>query len=238
MLSVKIKSLSILNSKEILLKDFNQSFEAGNIYSILGSNGSGKTTFFNVIADIYDPRFFKLDAEISYDDFKLDSNDQQSVQRFRHENIRYIFQDSINSFDPLKKLNYFFKKFEKHQSEIDSLLDFFELPIYEEIKKKHIYELSGGMAQRIQIIIALLAKPKFIFLDEPTSSLDYPIARLVSEKIKEFTKINNSICLIITQDARFALNCSDKIGILKDKEILEFKSASEVELDWIISQIS
>lgn len=238
MLKININNISILETGETLIQNIIESFEPGTCYALLGKNGSGKSTLFSTICNVIDTRLFNVDAESLFNGFNLILSNKISTQKFRQKQIRYVFQDSLNAFNPLKKLQYFFEQLDVKKLEIDLLLEYFELPNFDELKTKHIYELSGGMAQRIQILLALLAKPKYLFLDEPTSALDYPIVNLISNKLKEYTKTNDCITITITQDAKFALHYADRIGILKNKQISKFHKSEDLELEWIVSQIS
>ena len=91
----------------------------------------------------------------------------------------------------------------------------------------YAYEVSGGMAQRINFILILLSKPEMIILDEPTSGIDSAIANLFLLKLKEFVKQNDNSVLLITQDIIFAEKVSDKIAYLADRKLSSFYDANE-----------
>lgn len=95
------------------------------------------------------------------------------------------------------------------------------LPDYQIISNLHSYELSGGMAQRISLLIAMLSNPKLLILDEPTSAIDYANINLIKLKLLEFKKTGGSV-LIVTQDIDFAKEISDKIAFLHDNKLSEF----------------
>ncbi|MHB8843049.1 MAG: ATP-binding cassette domain-containing protein, partial [Candidatus Aquicultor sp.] len=133
---------------------------------------------------------------------------------FRKEKVRYVFQDTMNSFDHLKTIRYYFDLLAKDKSEIEELTEYFLLPDLKSLYKMYPYEVSGGMAQRISFILALLSHPEIIILDEPTSGIDSAIANLFLLKLKEFTRRNKNSVLLVTQDISFAEKASDEIAYL------------------------
>ena len=156
----------------------------------------------------------------------FDLNPEELLQ-LRRDKIKYVFQDAINSFDHLKKLNYYFELLSKNKNEIDGLLSYFLLPDSKKLFEMHPYEVSGGMAQRISFVLALLAKPEIIILDEPTSGIDSAIANLFLLKLREFARQNGNSVLLITQDISFAEKVSDKIAYLSKNRLSKFYDVAE-----------
>lgn len=236
MLKVYINKIILKKEKRILLENFDYEFLPNNCYALLGKNGSGKSTLLLAINNFINKIDFDYSGECEFNGFNLDSNDMKTVQKFRKENIRYIFQDSQNAFDPLKKLKFYFNIVTNSGisiSDISQIFQNFNLPSFDKLKNKYIYELSGGMAQRLQIALALVTKPKFIFLDEPNSALDKNSSKLICKSISHIREKCNTTILMVTQDINFAMECSTQIGILKNSKIETFydvKNISKNEL--------
>ncbi|GBD90966.1 oligopeptide transport ATP-binding protein OppD [bacterium BMS3Abin04] len=225
MLNVKLKNVSLIinnKPKEILSNlDFNLS--KNNIYTIIGKNGAGKTTLLNTIIGILDEKFYLISGFVKIQNINILDLDEKGRRILRKKLIRIVLQDAIGSFDPLKTFQYYFNLLKCEQSVLDNLLKSFQLQGSQKLSKLYPYEVSGGMAQRISICLAILAKPQILILDEPTSALDVPIANLVSLKIKEYIKSTNSIILIVTQDLKFADKVSDYIATLQNGKLQEFR---------------
>jgi len=211
------------NEEKNLLSNIKFHLEPNQIFTILGKNGSGKSTLIRALTGLLDKRFYSVSGEVIFNGKNIFSMDQKSLLELRRDKIKYIFQDAVNSFDHLKKLKYYFNSFVKDRKEIEPLLEYFLLPKKEELFKLYPYEVSGGMAQRISFVLALLTHPQIIFLDEPTSGIDSAIANLFLLKMKEFVKRENNSIIIVMQDLLFAKKASDKIAYLSNGTLSEFQ---------------
>lgn len=229
MLNVDINSVSLFSEgkKTILLQDIAFSIEKGKIFTILGKNGSGKSTLIKSLTNLL-PSEYKIDGKVIFNENNLLSCTAEKLMEVRRHNIRYVFQDAVNSFDPLKKIKYYFDLSNVSPLRIEELLLYFLLPEYKKLSGLHSYELSGGMAQRLLIVLALLANPDLLILDEPTSGVDYAVMNLILLKIKNFVRDNDKSVLIVTQDINFAIKSSDYMSYLSDGTLSQFFSTDEL----------
>ena len=229
MLRVQIKEISLktTGNSRLLLYDANFELVENQILTILGKNGSGKSTFVKAITGLLDKKHYSVTGEVNFNGKELFTLKPEELLQLRRDSIKYIFQDAINSFDHLKKLSYYFNLFTKDKNEIHQLLSYFLLPEAKNLFKMYPYELSGGMAQRISFVLALLSKPKIIILDEPTSGIDSAIANLFMLKLKEFASQNGNSILLITQDVSFAEKTSDKIAYLSKNRLSTFYNVKD-----------
>jgi len=228
MLNVLINKIGISkeNKERVILKNIVFEIEKKSIYTILGKNGSGKSTLLKSITGLLDNRFYSVNGKVIYDEKDILSLNDNELQKIRKNEIKYVFQDPVNSFDHLKTFRYYFDLVSVEQKSTDEQLEFFLLPDSKTLFKMYPYEVSGGMAQRISFILAILAKPKIIFLDEPTSGIDAPIVNLLLIKLREFVKEGN-MALMVTQDLELARNASKKIALLSDSTLSKFSSPEE-----------
>lgn len=229
MLKIDILNISIKSptGENTLLKNIKFELEKNKIFTILGKNGTGKSTLIKSIMKLLDPNTYSIDGSILWNNKDINNLKYEDIIEIRSRYIKYIFQDPVNSFDHLKRLGYYFKRFTVNENEISDLLDYFFLPIKEKLFKMYPYEVSGGMAQRISLVLALLTKPKILILDEPTSGIDSAIANLMLLKLKEFVKNDEQAVLLVTQDIMFAKKISDKIALLQDFTLTEFMNTNE-----------
>ncbi len=229
MLNIKLDFLKIISetSSTDLIDNLEFQLAPNNIYTILGNNGTGKTSLILAITKLIDENKFsyKGSAEFFGEDIFLLA--KKKLAEFMSQNIRYVFQDPIGCLNPLKKIEYYFDLLKLPDTEINEQLDYFQLPSYDKIRKLHPYELSVGMAQRVNIILSLLAEPKLLILDEPTSAIDLPIANLLLGSLKQFAAKDENVVLIVTQDIVFAKKVSDYISVLSDKKLSTFINSNE-----------
>jgi peptide/nickel transport system ATP-binding protein len=229
MLNADIDTISLLSgsSKKLLLKNLKFEIGSKSIYTVLGKNGSGKTTLIKSLTGLLPQNQYEVKGKVEFNANDLWDIAPEVLRSIRKEKIRYVFQDAINSFDPLRKFEYYFKNSKSARFEIEEQLHYFLLPSYDKISKLYPYELSGGMAQRMSLIFALLAKPNLIILDEPTSGVDYAIVNLILLKLKEFIADGENSVIIVTQDINFAEKVSDHIAYISDGTISQFFPANE-----------
>lgn len=229
MLSANINSVSIINDemKRKLLSDIKFEIVSGKIYTILGKNGSGKSTLIKALTDLLPKVDFEITGKVIFNSTNLLNISAENIRNIRQYNIRYVFQDAANSLDPLKKIKYYFDLSNISPLKIEELLIYFQLPAYKNLSELHSYELSGGMVQRLLIVLALLANPDLLILDEPTSGVDYTVMNLILLKVKNYVRDNNKSVLIVTQDINFAIKSSDKIAYLSDGTLSQFYSPDE-----------
>jgi ABC-type glutathione transport system ATPase component len=227
--TVNIKELKLSTSTEekVLLKDICFVLGEKCIYTILGKNGSGKSTLIKSLAGLLDKRFYSVIGSIIVDNIDITTATEDELMRIRREKIKYVFQDAANSFDPLRKLGYYFKRFKLDKNDSEELLSYFLLPRLNELSKMYPYELSGGMAQRFSFVISLLMNPELLILDEPTSGIDPAIANLYLLKIKEFITGDKKTVLLVTQDIEFAKSAGGFTSHIRDGGFSGFKSNDE-----------
>ncbi|NLB84960.1 MAG: ATP-binding cassette domain-containing protein [Acholeplasmataceae bacterium] len=182
MLKVENASFSYGHNKAV----DNISFEIkpGEIFGLLGSNGSGKTTTFRMIMGLLTPD----EGSITYFGHKISYEDVNEIGYMIEERSlmqKTTIEELILFFGGLKNMDV--KTIDKR---LDYWLDRFELSKY---KKKKINELSKGNQQKIQFISAIINNPKLLILDEPFTGLDVLNTKLFVDVINDFKKQGSMI---------------------------------------------
>ena len=193
-LVLDIKDLTFFYKKDNPIYDnFSLELKKGELVTIFGKSGTGKTTLFELILGSLKP----IKGTI------------------KKSNISMIFQDPYNSFHPtytiFEQIKDVIKK-ELNKKELDELLE--KLSLDKKLLEKKPHELSGGQLQRCSILRALLMKPELLLIDEPTSALDNIIAYDVMKLLVEL--LDSCAILLITHDLNMATWCSDKIIRLEE----------------------
>jgi len=188
-----IKNLNFYYKKENpIFKDFSLELNKGELITIFGKSGTGKTTLFELILGSLKPISGTIEKS----------------------KIAMIFQDPYNSFHPTYSIIEQIKDIvgKVPQKELDEFL--VNLTLEKEILDKKPHELSGGQLQRCSILRALLMKPDLLLVDEPTSALDNIIAYDVMKLLVAL--LDKCAILLITHDLDMASCCSDKIIRLEE----------------------
>lgn len=199
------------------------SISPGEVMGLVGESGSGKSTISYTVMGMYK----QTDGEIVFNGEKITSNTKGRSKQFRR-NAQIVFQDpgsSLNSCQdvrqilslPLKVHNIVPKN--KIDEKISEILEMVELP--SDFMYKSPNSIGGGERQLVSIARALCSNPKFIILDEPTSSLDVSIQAKILNMLDKIRREQNLTYLFITHDMGVMRNVSTKIAIMYLGKICE-----------------
>ncbi|MDD4360364.1 MAG: ABC transporter ATP-binding protein [Syntrophaceticus sp.] len=199
----------------------------GEILAVVGSSGSGKSLLAHAILGIL-PDNAVTEGEIYYNGKLLTPED---MERLRGDEIALIPQ-SVNYLDPLQQVGKQIKitiKDHEHQDEVVS--DIFQrYGLKKEVENYYPFQLSGGMARKVLLAMALVSDSKVIIADEPTPGLD---EASINEVLKDFRDIADTgrAVMMITHDIQAALKIADKIAIFYAGTTLETANAADFEGD-------
>lgn len=181
---------------KVILNDISLSVEDGEIISILGPSGGGKTTLLNVILGI---------TPISAGKILYDGQDLTNVP-MKKRGFNIVFQDYALFPNLTAYQNIVYGLRNKPgistQAEVDDLINLLNL---REHVNKRIGQLSGGQKQRVALARTLVMKPKILLLDEPLSALDGVIKESIKERIRMIAKQYHLTTIIVTHDPEEAL---------------------------------
>lgn len=222
---IEFKNVSKRYKTKQVLKDINLIIEKGNLITIIGESGCGKTTLLKMIN-----RLIKTTGGSIYIDNKnIQSVDEVMLRR----NIGYVIQqtglfphmtirENIELIPKLKKV-----ESEKLIENTKKLMQMVGLNC-EEFLDRYPTELSGGQQQRVGVARAFANDPEIILMDEPFSALD-PMTRsdLQDELVQLQSKFKKTI-VFVTHDMDEAIKISDMICIMKDGEILQYDTPENI----------
>ncbi|MDP2366531.1 MAG: ATP-binding cassette domain-containing protein, partial [Ignavibacteria bacterium] len=142
------------NGNVEVLHDIKFNIAEGKVYTILGKNGSGKSTLIKSLTNLLNENLFNVSGSVIWNGENIFLMSEDRLLKLRQKEISYVLQDLINNFDPLKKLKYYFDNSGFKLEIISEQLKSFLLPDYKTISQLHAYEISGGMAQRLSLMLA------------------------------------------------------------------------------------
>jgi len=193
---IEIKNIIKQFQNETAIEYKDMTFETGKSYMLLGASGCGKSTLLNMIAGILTP----TKGSIVIDGVEMSKQIQRERDKFRIQNIGYIFQDFklLNDMTVMDNINIL----RLENVDTSNAVQLLKNLGIEEKKNSKIKHLSGGQKQRVAIVRALVKKPDIILADEPTGNLNFAIGEQV---IKELVEISQGKTLIaVTHDERLA----------------------------------
>ena len=224
----KIFRMGSIFSRTKIVAVNNVSFDIkeGEIFTLAGESGSGKTTVSRIILGFLEPD----GGKIFYKGKEMRFSDKEERSQFLRE-IQAIFQNPFETFNPLKKVDRYLLKTAKNfgvdQGKIVEALKMVGLS-YEDVVGKYPQEFSGGQLQRISIARAVILEPSLIVADEPVSMVDASLRMSIINLFKELVNRLKISVLYITHDLATAYYVSDRIAIMLRGNIVEMGSVEKV----------
>ncbi len=202
----------------VILDDINATIQKGEIVSIIGPSGIGKSTFLRCLNRLEEPTSGSImidEINICSKDCNLNQVRQKMQMVFQNFNLypHLTVLENI-TYAPMKVL-----KLSKKEAE-EKALELLKMVCLSGKENKYPNSLSGGQKQRVAIARALAMNPKIILFDEPTSALDPLNVEEVYAVIKKLAQQNMTM-LIVTHDMKFARNISTRIFYMDEKNIYE-----------------
>ena len=206
---LKVNNLSKLYNSVNVIENITFSQKKGEIISIIGSSGTGKTTVLNCLSGL---------AEVSSGTIFLNSTRIDNISA-NLRNISYVFQESplFPHMNVLENILFNLNIYEK--KDLDSLIKKTSIDL---ILDKYPHELSGGENQRVAVVRSLIRKPDLLLLDEPFSNLDTPNKNILKEIILNIIKKNQITTIMVNHDIKESLELSDRIMVLDNCKIEAF----------------
>jgi ABC-2 type transport system ATP-binding protein len=192
----------------------------GQAFGLVGNNGAGKTTFFNLILDLINP----TSGNVINNEIQVNKSEDWKpfTSAFMDESflIGYLTPEEYFYFiGELRGMN---------KADIDIFLGQFEEIFNDEIlsRKKYLRDLSKGNQKKVGIVSALIGKPEVIVLDEPFANLDPTTQIRLKKLLKDLTVTSNATILISSHDLGHVTEVCDRIVVLEKGEIVRDQKTS------------
>jgi lipopolysaccharide export system ATP-binding protein len=222
---LKLRNISLFFDKRKILENINLDLNEGQILGLLGPNGVGKSTVFNIIIGLLKPHYGSV----------FMNNDNITAlpifERTKKFKIGYVPQyggyfHDLTLRENLKAISEIVIENKKLQNEkIDILISKFELDSIQNIKAEY---LSGGQKKKLVISMALLSEPKILLLDEPFAALDLMTIKNLQQIIIDLQTNNNISIILCDHQARDLLSCVDVAVVLSNGKIIAKDSPSNI----------
>ena len=214
---IEFQNVSLAYGNRLILDNINFSINEGQIFGILGPNGVGKSTIFNLITGIINPKNGKI---------KIGDEDATRYPiylRTKKFKVGYMPQyggyfNDLTLHDNLRAISEIVIENKLYRSErINYLISKFELDHLKDVKAKF---LSGGQKKKLVIALSLLSEPKVLLLDECFAALDVLTIKMLQEIIVNLQQESQITICICDHQARDLLACVDVAMILNNGKIV------------------
>ena len=225
---IEFENVSLAYGNRLILDNISFKINEGQIFGMLGPNGVGKSTIFNLITGLINPKHGKI---------KINGEDVSQYPiylRTKKFKVGYVPQyggyfNDLTLQDNLKAISEIVIQSKNlRQERIDYLLSKFELENVKNIKAKF---LSGGQKKKLVISLSLLSNPKVLLLDECFAALDVLTIKMLQEIIVNLQQENQITICICDHQARDLLACVDVAMILSNCKVIAQDTPSNLVKD-------
>lgn len=221
MASIEVKNISKIFDNKLVLNNLNFNVSDGELLSILGKSGCGKTTLLKILIGIEKPSSGSI----------LKNNKNITKYDISKRGMGIVFQNYalFPNMTVLENVSYALKnKLKDKKKAYKQAMDVISMVNLEDHINKYPDELSGGQMQRVSIARTLALKPDVILFDEALSALDAENKIILRNKIRELNKKFNITMIFITHDQEEAFSISDRVMIMNDGCIEQIDKPSEI----------
>ena len=225
---IQFENISLAYGNRLILDNINFKINEGQIFGMLGPNGVGKSTIFNLITGLISPQNGKIKIE------GYDVTQYPIYLRSRKFKVGYVPQyggyfNDLTLLDNLKAISEIVIENKNFRNDkINYLISKFELDNLKDIKAKF---LSGGQKKKLVIALSLLSEPKVLLLDECFAALDVLTIKMLQETIVNLQQENKITICICDHQARDLLACVDVAMILSNGKIVAQDTPSNLVKD-------
>ncbi len=207
-MSIRVENLTKEFDGKKVLDNISFTVEKGEVLSIVGFSGSGKSTILKILCGLLEP-----------DSGMIDIGNGDVAMVFQYSALF----DSLNVFDnisfALQERKEFRNKYTKKELE-EIVAKSLNTVGLSRIEDKFPHELSGGMQKRVSLARAIVTQPQFILYDEPTAGLDPIASTVIEDYILRLREETHATSIVVTHQMSTITRCSDKVIMLYDGNIV------------------
>ncbi|MDE0202537.1 MAG: dipeptide/oligopeptide/nickel ABC transporter permease/ATP-binding protein, partial [Rhodospirillaceae bacterium] len=229
-LAVEHLGVEAVDSGQTLLSEIHLALEAGHSMGIVGESGSGKSVLVKALLQLLPPELAVTSGSVRYLDHDLLTMSKGAMRTMRTTQIAAILPNAKSQLNPLTSVGDMLRsalqaheKIGAKQAEVRSIQLLEMVGIVDPAQRLSAFphELSGGMAQRVCLAMALMYQPKLLIADEPTAGLDVTIQRQVLDLTRTLAEDAGTARLLITGDLGIAAHYCDTVAVMQAGRIVE-----------------
>ena len=213
-----------------VLKKINLELSKGEKVALVGESGSGKSVTTKLILGLLNQKNVSKKGEIIFNNKNIIDLPQSEFKKIRGNNISIIFQDPIAALNPVFKIKEQFYEVNLNKSHFTKKNSFLRaaealekvsIRDPERVLESYPFQLSGGLAQRVVITMAMINKPQLLLADEPSTALDVTIQNQALDLMNDLTKETNTAVLLITHNMGVVRKFAEKVYVIYRGVIVE-----------------
>ncbi|RLA48004.1 MAG: ABC transporter ATP-binding protein [Gammaproteobacteria bacterium] len=218
--------------------DVSFSVAEGETLAIVGESGSGKSVCCYSLLGLIPMPPGKIESGTAlFNGRDLLALSERELRGIRGNEIATIFQDPMTSLNPYLTIGeqlieplIYHRDMSRKKARIRAieLLDAVGIPRAEHRFDSYAFQFSGGMRQRVMIAMALIAEPRLLIADEPTTALDVTIQAQTLKLISELQTQRNLAVIFISHDLAVVANIADRVAVMKDGKIVETNTTTAI----------
>ena len=222
---IELRNISVFYNKREIINNLNFKINKQEILGMLGPNGVGKSTIFNLITGLKDPNYGEIIIN------GIDCTNLPINERFTKFKLGLVPQyggiiHDLSLIDNLKLVSEIhIAEKEARKQKIEKLIGQFEFEPLLNIQSKH---LSGGQKKKLVIAMALMNDPKILLLDEPFAALDILTIKMLQEVIVNLQSLDKITVVVCDHQAKDLLNCVDNAIVLSNGKIIASGSPKNI----------
>jgi peptide/nickel transport system permease protein len=203
---------------------------AGETVGLIGESGCGKSVTAHALLRLLPPELRQSSGSIWWHGRDLSALDDREFDRLRGGSLAYISQEPQPSLDPTFTIGSQLIEVVRHHDRCSrrdarkrafDLLRLVELSSPDEVARAHAHELSGGMAQRVAIALALAGRPRLLIADEPTTALDVTVQSEILALLRRLQQETGLAILVITHNWGVVADLCDRAVVMYAGQIVE-----------------
>ena len=212
----------------------------GETVGLVGESGSGKSMTLRSILRLMPPGGAITGGSVKWQDRSVLDLDTDELQAYRGAEVAMIYQNPVSALDPLLSVErQIVDAFKANRDISDGVAEEFARDALRDLEfgnpdvilNRYPHQLSGGMAQRVNIALALACGPSLILADEPTTGLDMTTQIRVLDLLERQVSARNAALLFISHDLRAVSRVARNIGIMYAGQVVEFGPRERILTD-------